>query len=143
MPFELHPRLDADTTWLGDLPLCRVLLSKEDIGPWLILVPRIESISEIHHLSDADQQQFIRESSAVSARLEMYASPDKLNIGALGNMVPQLHVHHIARYQTDVAWPDPVWGNTNGIQRHELAQNDAAEKWRSHLSDIEGFTPAG
>ncbi|USH03379.1 HIT domain-containing protein [Grimontia kaedaensis] len=143
MPFELHPRLDADTTWLGDFPLCRVLLSKEDIGPWLILVPKVEGIREIHHLTKSDQQQFIQESSLVAEKLEAHSNADKLNIGALGNMVPQLHVHHIARFQTDIAWPGPVWGNTNGAQRHELAQNEMAEKWRSLLGDAAGFTPAG
>lgn len=109
MAFALHPRLEADTTWLGDLPLCRVLLSKEDIGPWLILVPKVDGITELHHLSEQDQQQFMRESSLIASRLEQFASPDKINIGALGNMVPQLHVHHIARFQTDIAWPGPVW----------------------------------
>ncbi|CZF77582.1 MULTISPECIES: HIT domain-containing protein [Grimontia] len=143
MPFELHPRLDADTTWLGDLPLCRVLLSKEDIGPWLILVPKVEGIREIHHLTESEQQQFIKESSLVAEKLESHSNPDKLNIGALGNMVPQLHVHHIARFQTDIAWPGPVWGNTNGVQRHQLAQVEMAEKWRSLLLDSAGFTPAG
>lgn len=143
MAFLLHPRLEADTTWLGDLPLCRVLLSKEDIGPWLILVPKVSGITELHHLSEADQQQFIRESSQVATLLETQASPDKINIGALGNMVPQLHVHHIARFQTDVAWPGPVWGNTHGILRHELAQTEMAEKWRYYLSGVANFTAAG
>ena len=95
---------------LGDLPLCRVLLSKEDIGPWLILVPKVKGIREIHHLSETDQKQFIKESSMVAAILETHSNADKLNIGALGNMVSQLHVHHIARFQTDIAWPGPVWG---------------------------------
>lgn len=143
MPFELHPRLDADTTWLGDLPLCRVLLSKEDFGPWLILVPRVEGIREIHHLSEADQLQFIRESSWVATKLEAHTQADKLNIAALGNMVPQLHVHHIARFQTDAAWPGPVWGNTNGVLRHDLAQVEITEKWRALLGEIADFTPAG
>ncbi|MBV7299647.1 HIT domain-containing protein [Enterovibrio paralichthyis] len=143
MAFALHPRLEADTTWLGDLPLCRVLLSKEDIGPWLILVPKVDGITELHHLSEQDQQQFMRESSLIASRLEQFASPDKINIGALGNMVPQLHVHHIARFQTDIAWPGPVWGNTHGIVRHELSQIEAAEKWRAHLDEIADFTVAG
>ncbi|PKF51565.1 HIT domain-containing protein [Enterovibrio nigricans] len=142
MAFSLHPRLDADTTWLGDLPLCRVLLSKEDIGPWLILVPKIEGITEIHHLSEEEQVLFITESSAVASLLEQKSHPDKINIGALGNMVSQLHIHHIARFQDDVAWPGPIWGNTKGIIREEAVQNDVAATWKQHLSSIEHFVLA-
>ena len=78
--------------------------------PWFILVPDRENITEIHQLDEADQQQLMRESVLLSRVLEKAFSPDKLNIAALGNMVPQCHIHHIVRYQTDVAWPAPVWG---------------------------------
>lgn len=78
--------------------------------PWLILVPQVADIREIFELSSKDQQQFLRESSWVSERLSKHFNADKINIGALGNMVPQLHIHHIARYQNDAAWPGPVWG---------------------------------
>ncbi|KXF81447.1 HIT domain-containing protein [Enterovibrio coralii] len=142
MAFTLHPRLEADTTWLGDLPLCRVLLSKEDIGPWLILVPKIEGITEIHHLSDDDQVRFIKESSSLATVLEQKSHPDKINIGALGNMVSQLHIHHIARFQDDVAWPGPIWGNTKGIIREDAQQDDTASQWKAHLSSIDGFVEA-
>lgn len=108
--FSLHPRLSADTILLGDFPLCHCLLMNDMHYPWLILVPRIENIREIFELSVRDQQQLLRESSWVSERLAKYFNADKINIGALGNMVPQLHIHHIARYQNDAAWPAPVWG---------------------------------
>lgn len=108
--FELHPRLAADTLVLGDFPLCRCLLMNDMHYPWLILVPRAEGIREIFELTVKDQQQLLRESSYVSERLAKHFSADKINIGALGNMVPQLHVHHIARYVNDAAWPGPVWG---------------------------------
>ena len=78
--------------------------------PWFILVPDRENITEIHQLDEADQQQLMRESVLLSRVLEKVFSPDKLNIAALGNMVPQCHIHHIVRYRTDVAWPSPVWG---------------------------------
>ena len=97
MSFTLHPRLMADTTVLGDLPLSQVLLVKEALGPWLILVPRYDALREIHHLSEQDQQQLMRESSSVAALLEQDYQAEKINIGALGNLVPQLHIHHIAR----------------------------------------------
>ncbi len=108
--FELHPRLAADTLPVGDFPLCRCLLMNDMHYPWLILVPRVEGIREIFELGVQDQQQLMRESSYVSERLAKHFNADKINIGALGNMVPQLHVHHIARYVNDAAWPGPVWG---------------------------------
>ena len=108
--FELHSRLQADTCWLGDLPLCRVLLAKDSQYPWLILVPRVDNLREIHHLAPEQQQQLMQESCAVAALMEQALSPDKINIGALGNLVPQLHVHVIGRNQDDPAWPAPVWG---------------------------------
>lgn len=108
--FELHPQLQKDTVKIGSLPLSEVLLMNDTNYPWLILVPRYPEISELHQLSDTDQQQFIRESSFVSARMQKHFQADKMNVAALGNMVPQLHIHHIARYHSDDAWPGPVWG---------------------------------
>jgi len=142
MHFTLHPRLAADTTILGDLPLCRVLLSKEALGPWLILVPRKSNLTEIHHLPQDEQFQLMQESSAVATLLEADYQADKINIGALGNLVPQLHIHHIARFQSDIAWPGPVWGNTDGIQREEAVQQALAEELRAELTNIEGFVAA-
>ncbi|ELR67349.1 Diadenosine tetraphosphate (Ap4A) hydrolase [Photobacterium marinum] len=139
MPFTLHPRLAADTTVLGDLPLCRVLLSKEALGPWLILVPRKDNLTEIHHLPEDEQFQLMRESSAVATLLENDYQADKINVGALGNLVPQLHVHHIARFKDDVAWPGPIWGNTDGTQREEAVQQALAEDLREELSSLDGF----
>ena len=90
--FELHPRLQADTQILGDLPLCRVLLAKDSQYPWLILVPRVAGLREIHHLAPAQQQQLILESCAVATLMEETLGPDKINVAALGNLVPQLHL---------------------------------------------------
>ncbi|MBD8512415.1 HIT domain-containing protein [Photobacterium sp. WH77] len=142
MSFTLHPRLSADTQWIGDLPLCRVLLSKEAIGPWLILVPRYDALREIHHMSAVDQQQLMVESSSTAQLLETYFSPDKINIGALGNLVPQLHVHHIARFTTDIAWPGPVWGNTDGSLHSEDEQQQLVERLQLLFGQVNGFTPA-
>ena len=140
MSFTLHPQLMADTTILGDLPLSRILLAKEALGPWLILVPRYDALREIHHLSEQDQQQLMRESSAIAALLEQDYQAEKINIGALGNLVPQLHIHHIARFNNDIAWPGPVWGNTKGIQRSKEVQQALAEELRQELSNIAGFS---
>lgn len=108
--FELDERLAADTCWLGDFPLCRALLMQDANYPWLILVPRLAGLKELFELSPQDQQQFMLESSLVAASMMRLFSAEKMNIAALGNVVPQLHVHHIARFQDDAAWPKPVWG---------------------------------
>lgn len=139
MTFQLHPRLKQDCIVLGNLPLCQVLMIKEDIGPWLILVPRIADLKEIHHMTDEQQVQFIKESSAVAQLLEDNFTPDKINIGALGNLVPQLHIHHIARFTTDCAWPGPVWGNTNGVIKEQSDLLYLIEKLREKLSTLLGF----
>ena len=106
----IHPQLMQDCLLLGKFTLCHLLLMRDDNYPWCILVPDREDISEIYQLCEDDQQQLLRESSLLSIAMEAAFSPDKLNIAALGNVVPQLHLHHIARYRTDAAWPAPVWG---------------------------------
>ena len=106
----LHSQLEADCLVLGRLELCHVLLMRDANYPWCILVPDRENVTEIHHLNEADQQQLMRESALLSRALETVFSPDKLNIAALGNIVPQCHIHHVVRYRTDPAWPAPVWG---------------------------------
>lgn len=118
--FSLHPQLVADSLPLGSFPLCVCRLMNDMHYPWLILVPQRPDVKEIFQMSVKDQQQFLRESSYVAQRLAQFFSADKINIGALGNMVPQLHIHHIARYQNDAAWPAPVWG-----RRPALPYNDA------------------
>ncbi|WP_293000385.1 HIT domain-containing protein [Nevskia sp.] len=113
--WTLHPQLAADTVTVGELPLGRLLLSNDAHYPWLILVPRRAGIREIHELAEVDQLQLLRESMLLSKALMAVFAPDKLNIAALGNVVPQLHVHHIARYSTDPAWPAPVWGRVPSL----------------------------
>ena len=106
----IHPQLMHDCQLLGRFTLSHLLLMRDANYPWCILVPDRDDISEIHQLGGTDQQQLLRESSLLSVAMESAFSPDKLNIAALGNVVPQLHLHHIARYRTDAAWPAPVWG---------------------------------
>jgi len=108
--FSLHERLAADTVALADWPLCRVLMMNDASYPWLILVPRRPALKEFHHMAPDDLAQATDEICRASRALESRFSPDKINIGALGNMVPQLHIHVIARFKDDPAWPGPVWG---------------------------------
>ncbi|WP_038177034.1 HIT family protein [Vibrio pacinii] len=142
MSFELHPQLAQDTTVIGHFPLCVALLHKDNAVPWVILVPKREQLKELHHLPMQEQQQFLYESQAVSQALEATFRPDKLNLGALGNMVPQLHIHHIARFKDDIAWPGPVWGNTRGEQRNEQEQAQLQTRIRNVLSLSSLFTPS-
>ena len=107
--FQLHSTLAKDTFLVGDLPLSTVRLMNDCQFPWLILVPRVSGIKEIYELSHADQVQFLRESSWVSSQMAKTFGADKMNVATLGNQVSQLHFHHIARYQNDVRWPNPVW----------------------------------
>lgn len=107
--FELHPQLAKDTAPLGRFNLCRLLLMNDSRYPWFILVPERQNIREIHELEDPDRRLLWDESVQLSRALAELFKPDKLNIAALGNQVPQLHVHHIVRYTHDPAWPAPVW----------------------------------
>ena len=138
--FALHPQLVADCLVLGELPLCVVLLANDRQYPWLILVPKRAALREIHHLNATDQQQLMRESCAVAGVLENELSAEKINVAALGNMVPQLHVHHVARFSNDAAWPAPIWG------KHPAKVYDKPHSqvnlWQQRLSHIEGFTAA-
>jgi len=109
--FILHPILEKDTITLGDLELCRVLLMNEQQVPWVILVPRRNEISELYQLDEDEQDQALRESILISEIIMHHFNGDKLNTAALGNMVPQLHLHHVVRFKNDPAWPKPVWGN--------------------------------
>jgi len=106
----LDDHLAKDTIHLLELPLCRSLLMNDRRYPWLILVPRYNGLSEIHDLTDKDQSILISEVTAATRALENLFQPKKINVAALGNMVSQLHVHVIARFEKDEAWPSPVWG---------------------------------
>jgi len=108
--FALHPQLAQDTVVIAELKLCRLLLSKDANYPWLLLVPRHPGVTEIIDLDTDAQAQLMTEIAEVSHALKETTRCDKLNVAALGNMVPQLHVHIIARRKSDAAWPRPVWG---------------------------------
>lgn len=109
--FVLDPRLEEVGHPLGEFPLSRVFLFDDARFPWLMLVPRRKDIAEILDLSEADRRQLFDETLRAAEALRAVARPDKLNIGALGNIVRQLHVHVIGRFASDPAWPGPVWGH--------------------------------
>ena len=110
MDFHLDRRLAADSLAVTELPLCEVRLMNNKLFPWLILIPKRPDVSEWIELAREDQHQLSDEIAILSHLMTALVTPDKLNIAALGNQVRQLHVHLIARYKSDSAWPNPVWG---------------------------------
>ena len=112
---EIHPQLLADCLVLGRFPLNHLLLMNDSNYPWFILVPDRDDIREIYQLEAADRRQLLDESCLLSGFLMDRFKGDKLNVAALGNQVPQLHLHHLVRYQGDPAWPAPVWGKCPAI----------------------------
>lgn len=132
--FELDSRLDNDCLFLTDWPLCRVLRMNDRAYPWLILVPRRAATREIIDLSSADQGLLLGEIGRACRAMKNSLKPEKLNVAALGNVVPQLHVHVIARFVSDPAWPRPIWG----VQPPQPFDGDEAEveviQWRERLA---------
>lgn len=110
MAFELHHRLTADCFLIGDFSLCRALLVDDNRFPWCILVPRRAALCDLHDLAETDRAALFDEIDVVSRVLKELHGADKINVAALGNQVPQLHVHVISRSVDDAAWPGPVWG---------------------------------
>lgn len=107
--FELAPELKRDCIEIADWQLCKVLLMNDSQYPWFILVPKVAGVREIIDLSEAQQQQYLIESRELQHLIKSVFKPYKLNVAALGNVVEQLHIHHIARFKEDIAWPNPVW----------------------------------
>jgi len=133
---ELHPQLSKDCLIIGHFSLSRLLLMQDANYPWLILVPDRENISELYQLSDAEQKQFMQESAVIARLLKNDFQADKINIAALGNIVPQLHIHHIARYKTDIAWPAPVWGKFPAKRYTPDQRDELMAKLKASLNNI-------
>tara|TARA_R110000744_G_scaffold44142_1_gene98654 strand:+ start:24 stop:455 length:432 start_codon:yes stop_codon:yes gene_type:complete len=108
--FKLHTQLVNDCFVISDFPLSRLLLCNDSAFPWFILVPKVDNVQEIYQLDWQQQQQLLNESSMLSEVLMQEFNGDKMNVAALGNVVPQLHLHHIVRYENDACWPKPIWG---------------------------------
>jgi diadenosine tetraphosphate (Ap4A) HIT family hydrolase len=140
--FELDPRLAADTFFVGETPLSQVLLMNDTRYPWLILVPRRADITEPFELSEADQAELWSESMLLGEAMKAHFAADKLNIAALGNQVAQLHVHHIARFHTDDAWPGPVWGVGSAVPYSDAARDGLIGELRSLLREPLGLAGA-
>jgi diadenosine tetraphosphate (Ap4A) HIT family hydrolase len=131
--WSLHPQLVLDTVPVGDLPLTRVLLASDANYPWLILVPRLPGLVELIDLEENAQVRLLGEVLAAARVLKTLTACDKLNIAALGNQVPQLHMHVIARRRNDTAWPKPVWGVKPPLAYAEDQQAALLNSLRQHL----------
>ena len=132
--FTLHAQLAADTFAVCELELCSLRLMNDATYPWLILVPRIDGARELIDLDVPQQHLLMNEISRTSHALQRLFAPDKLNVAALGNMVPQLHVHVIARFRDDPAWPSPVWGRVPAQAYVQAACDTRLQQLRDVLS---------
>ncbi|MGZ4978519.1 MAG: HIT domain-containing protein [Methylobacter sp.] len=133
MSFQLHPRLEQDCIAIGRFELCRLLMMNDSQYPWFILVPERADLQEIYQLSKAERELLAEESSYLAENLAALYKADKMNIAAIGNMVPQLHIHHIVRYQADKAWPAPVWGKFDAVPYSERQIADNLTRVRTQL----------
>ncbi|NOQ42577.1 MAG: HIT domain-containing protein [Desulfuromusa sp.] len=138
--FELDPRLRQDTIDFGSFPLCRLLLMNDCSYPWFILVPQREQLREIHHMAEIDRQQLWVESTRLALWMEHFFNFYKLNVAALGNIVSQLHLHHVGRSLGDPAWPGPVWGYrpavSYSVEEIEKLQRAAQSEFTDLLNKI-------
>lgn len=134
--FVLHPQLTNDCVVLMELPLSQLLLCNDSSFPWFILVPKVNNIQDIYQLDWQDQQQLLNESSMLSEVLMQEFKGDKMNVAALGNVVPQLHLHHIVRYKADPCWPKPVWGQQALTPYTDAELNVLKERLLPKLSAI-------
>lgn len=141
LEFELAPQLKADTINLGNFPLCQLLLMNDANYPWFILVPRRAGVTEVYHLALEDQAQLMKESSFLAENLADLFQARKMNIAALGNMVPQLHLHHVVRQENDPAWPGPVWGKVPAIPYTSEQMEAIRERLCRLMSEELSFCP--
>jgi len=137
MTFALHSDLKRDGIAMGDFALCRVLLINDSNYPWFVLVPKRADISDTIDLSDVDHALLWAESKIFSRAIMDIFKGEKLNVAALGNMTPQLHIHHIVRYKNDAAWPGPIWGKL-ALMPYGCAETETIRNKLSNF-EIEGF----
>ena len=133
MEFSLHPQLEKDTILIGKLSLSNILLMNDSRYPWIILVPRSENVFDITDLPAESRLEFIEEINQVATAIKQHFQPERLNIAMLGNIVPQLHCHIIARFKTDFAWAKPVWGIGDAIAYTAIEQEKIINLLRTIL----------
>ena len=131
--FQLDPQLQRDTILIVDWHLSQVRLMNDSRYPWVILIPKVSDIAEVHELVEEQQYLLLRESVRLSKALDQLFAPHKLNVAALGNMVRQLHIHHIVRFESDASFPRPVWGVGDAVPYDAEALNETVNGLRIAL----------
>tara|TARA_B100001093_G_C26772347_1_gene990790 strand:+ start:995 stop:1408 length:414 start_codon:yes stop_codon:yes gene_type:complete len=137
LEFKLDERLKGDTYFIGDLPLCSVLLMNVSNFPWIILVPRSQEITELFHLSESEQINYHKETNYLLESMSEVYKSHKMNIASLGNLVPQLHTHIIVRFKDDDAWPNPVWSYKKMDKYNETQSASEIDKIRKLVDDYQ------
>lgn len=133
--FTLHSQLEKDCVRVCDLPFSLVLLMNDSQFPWLIQVPKVDGLTEIIQLDEQHQQTLWQESALLDRTLQALYQPDKLNLAALGNMVPQCHIHHIARFKQDLAWPGPVWGKVPAVPYTSKNLTETVQRIQQYITE--------
>ena len=131
---KLDPRLQSDSVYLCDLELCQVRLQDDSRYPWIVLVPRVDNMTEVHDLSNDLQIKLIRESSRVAEALARVTDCKKVNVANLGNVVSQLHWHVVARFEGDETWPGPIWGFGKSVPYTDKKRADFVDSFLAELS---------
>jgi diadenosine tetraphosphate (Ap4A) HIT family hydrolase len=134
--YKLHPKLAQDTFSIGEYELSEVRLMNDTRYPWVILVPKRLNVGEIYQLDEQEQQRLIYESSFTAQQMMQLFSAEKMNVAAIGNVVEQLHLHHVARFTTDVTWPLPVWGIGEAQAYSDVAAKAMLSQLRRALDDL-------
>lgn len=133
--FELDLRLKKDSIKVGDFPLCELRLINDANYTWFVLVPKRVAITEIYQLEELDRHMLMNESCVLAETLHDAFSPDKLNVAAIGNKVQQLHLHHVVRFTSDKAWPEPVWGKFPALAYKKAELANILQKIRMLLAN--------
>ena len=141
--FELHPRLAQDCFSLGRFELCRLLLMNDIQYPWFVLVPEKPAIAELYQLSEDERRLFIDESCYLAENLAALYNADKMNVAAIGNIVTQLHVHHVVRFRNDKAWPQPVWGKFDAVPYTQEQLQGTMQRIQKQLPRCQFFSSSG
>ncbi|MFW5425652.1 MAG: HIT domain-containing protein [Methylophagaceae bacterium] len=134
--FKLDPRLEQDTILIGESSLSTVLLMNDARYPWVILVPRATGVTEVFQLNVKQQAQLMNESNFIAEKMKTLVQADKMNVAALGNVVSQLHIHHVARFIGDETWPAPVWGKGAAVQYDKAERDAVCQQFTQLFSDL-------
>ena len=133
--FAVDPRIEKDSILIAEFELCQLRLQNDQRFPWLVLLPKVANLTEVHELTDAQQSLLMAESSKVAKALQQVTSCKKINVANLGNVVAQLHWHVVARFENDEAWPGPIWGVGTAVPWPEQKRADFVDSLLTALND--------